>query len=448
LISGSDKEPPSALDFIASKSSRADQRCGHRVFRWGRAVLYGFLLLALLLAGLVLSVVETQPDVALTPPAAGSLNEAQSLMSLRLRNHQRKGLLKSIFLTEEDLTAAVQYFLMKQNLAANTRVSLNGSRAECTITIRLPVSFASLFLNINLQAQDELGKANLKALRIGDLSLPPAFARRIFDGITQHTPLADYLVFADQVIKGIRIADNRLEVSLNWSRQTLSQAQALFLDEEAKARLLVYHNELAEILDQAGAQKWISLGSLTQPLFSLALKRSEKSDATQENHALILVLSAYVTGKNLAPLLPKGRRSYPSPRVVLLNRRLDIAQHFMGSAALSITGHRTLADLVGMAKEINDTHSGSGFSFTDLAADRAGAKFGKMAVKTEKTARKLQEIMSQGANESAFMPSIGGLPENLGAAEFSQRFGDINSPAFTAVRNQIDDRIAGCRLYQ
>ncbi len=416
-----------------------------------RAISWGFLVLLLLLFILGLLVLETTPGVALNSPPTDvqTAKQASSVINFSVHKAHRKGLLKSIELTAEDLAAAMQYFLARKQVEGNTLISLKESRMDCRITVKLPIPFANLFFNGILLAANEQNKLTLKSLSIGHITLSQSVAEWFVDRVARHTPLAEYLVFADQVIKDVRIADSRLQVTFNWSRQTVNQAQSLFLDEDARARLLVYYNALGEILNQASERSWVPLEAVTQPLFSLALTRSAEGGATQENYALILVLSAYVTGKNLASLLPpKGRRTNPLPRLILLHRRLDIAQHFMGSAGLAISGHRTLADLVGIAKEINDIHSGSGFSFTDLAADKAGALFGKMAVKAEKTARKLQQVMSQATDESAFMPNLSDLPENLSAAAFKERFGDINSQAFLDIKGQIEARIAGCTLYQ
>ena len=71
-----------------------------------------------------------------------------------------------------------------------------------------------------------------------------------------------------------------------------------------------------------------------------------------------------------------------------------------------------------------------------------------MAVGSEESARRVQEVLSQAQEESAFMPAIRDLPENLGAEDFARQFGNIESPQFQALKTQIEERIAGCRLYQ
>jgi uncharacterized protein YfiM (DUF2279 family) len=58
--------------------------------------------------------------------------------------------------------------------------------------------------------------------------------------------------------------------------------------------------------------------------------------------------------------------------------RYDSAQHFVISAALAAWAGEPAANAIGVYKEIDDSRRGSGFSFADLAADRAGTRFGEV----------------------------------------------------------------------
>lgn len=44
-----------------------------------------------------------------------------------------------------------------------------------------------------------------------------------------------------------------------------------------------------------------------------------------------------------------------------------------------------LADVVGLFKEMEDSRGGSGLSFNDIAADRAGTRMGELAVSQQRT---------------------------------------------------------------
>ncbi|MDD1649738.1 MAG: hypothetical protein LUO80_05020, partial [Methylococcaceae bacterium] len=138
----------------------------------------------------------------------------------------------------------------------------------------------------------------------------------------------------------------------------------------------------------------------------------------------------------------------PARRGVLLNKRVDTAKHFLGAAAMAMSGQGTLVEMIGLAKELHDTHDGSGFSFVDLAADEAGALFGKSAVRTPAIARRIQEILSQSAEETQFIPLLKDLPESMDAEEFTARFKAIGSPEYQAMKEEIYARIKALPLYR
>ena len=49
----------------------------------------------------------------------------------------------------------------------------------------------------------------------------------------------------------------------------------------------------------------------------------------------------------------------------------------------------------------------SGFSFTDIGADRTGVRFAELAVSSDENARKVQRIMGIGVKEDDFMLNFG-----------------------------------------
>jgi hypothetical protein len=396
-------------------------------------------------------VIETRP---LVPPNQDPTHEylarTRQLLSTTVQFTQTDNRERLIILTDSDLTAAANFAFLQKKLEGHANCSIKGNRLKLVATVRLPIKSTPLFLNFRVIADDGEPHAIIKQVKLGRLALPRIVVKALLNGFLNFTPLFRYSQVGDKLVKEIRIVDGRLQVTVNWNRDALSQAKGLITDLADKERLLVYNDKLAEIINQSQLKRFMRLGPLMQHLFALAKSRSDSNDdPIAENRALILVLSAYVNGKNIAQWLPSNHPpAIPPRREVLLNRRTDTAQHFMASAALAMSGHSTLANMIGLAKEMNDTHSGSGFSFTDLAADQAGTLFGKTAIRSEDKARRVQAILSQSADESLFMPNIKDLPENLSPAEFAVRFKDIQSPEFNALKRQIEERILACSLYQ
>ena len=101
-------------------------------------------------------------------------------------------------------------------------------------------------------------------------------------------------------------------------------------------------------------------------------------------------------------MVPEAR-DWPraASRGLTMAGRGDLAQHFTVSAAVSAAAGAALADFIGLYKEIDDARRGSGFSFADLAADRAGTRLGQLATATEESARRLQRPSCAPAPSSA-----------------------------------------------
>jgi hypothetical protein len=106
-----------------------------------------------------------------------------------------------------------------------------------------------------------------------------------------------------------------------------------------------------------------------------------------------------------------------------------------------------LSDAIGLYREVDDSRGGSGFSFNDIAADRAGTRFGELATGSAAGARQLQQRIAAGIKESALMPAVADLPEFMPEAEFKRRFGGIGAPAYQRMMADIERRVAACPLY-
>lgn len=384
---------------------------------------------------------STQHNLATTRDILHATSKPPDLFKDKVRN---------IALTEGDLSAVANYALTRKKLEGFAQANIYDKRLVILATIRLPNRFAQYYLNLKLIADDAEPRAYVKQVKAGFIALPKPVVRSVFWWLTYTTQLGRYVELTLPLLQDVRIGDGRLKIALNWDREVMGQVQGLVADLADKERLRVYHAKLAETLAQSQSKRFIGLTNLIRPLFELAKQRSlaEGGNAMEENRAVILALAAYANGKNLAPAIyPDAETPELIRRDVLLGRRVDAAQHFTASAVMAISGHRAFADMVGLAKEFNDTHGGSGFSFIDLAADEAGAIFGKTAISSDETARRVQDILSQSTDESAFMPNTKDLPENLTAEDFARLYGDTDSPQFLELKKKIEDRIAACKLY-
>jgi hypothetical protein len=123
-----------------------------------------------------------------------------------------------------------------------------------------------------------------------------------------------------------------------------------------------------------------------------------------------------------------------------LHGRRDFAEHFLISAALSVNGGSRLANAIGLVKEEEDANKGSGFSFTDLAANRAGVRLGERA--TGDSAREVSRQLAAARSDADLLPDFRDLPEFMPQAEFDRRFGPVGGARYNAVIDRIDARLA------
>jgi hypothetical protein len=260
----------------------------------------------------------------------------------------------------------------------------------------------------------------------------------------------EYFILATRPIKAVRIDEDKIAITYHSSAETLQQARQLLSHGSDNPAQNVYQKKLADIVARHDPEWRLSLAELLQPLFELAYRRSSPDNAVEENRLVILTVNDYVNKQEAARMINDSapRTSEKSPYAAFMYKRIDLAQHFIGSAALTASVNGQVAKVVGEQKELSDAEGGSGFSFIDLAADKAGTRFGEIATSSPDNARKIQKAMAAVKNYSDFMPDPRDLPEKMDAAEFKRLFGGIDSPTYRHIVEQIDARIAAMPIYQ
>ncbi|MBI3463667.1 MAG: hypothetical protein HY000_11510 [Planctomycetes bacterium] len=120
-----------------------------------------------------------------------------------------------------------------------------------------------------------------------------------------------------------------------------------------------------------------------------------------------------------------------------LRSRHDLAQHFFVSAQLTALVGAGLAETAGIAKELHDAQTDSGFSFTDLCADLAGVAFAKRVLERELSLTDL----SSSFQVSDHLPDLAGLRDGIPHADFVREFGSPSDPRFLKVVAEIRGRM-------
>jgi hypothetical protein len=126
--------------------------------------------------------------------------------------------------------------------------------------------------------------------------------------------------------------------------------------------------------------------------------------------------------------------------VPTLRGRADLLKHFAISAALSLLLGPDGAAGVGVAKELSDARGGTGFSFADLLADRAGIEWMRR-LRTLEAAAALRDVAASFSG-AEWMPDPAGQPEGLSMASFEREYGGVGDPRFAKKREELAASVA------
>ena len=192
---------------------------------------------------------------------------------------------------------------------------------------------------------------------------------------------------------------------------------------------------------------------LLQLTFAFAEDNSHQADAIEPSKAAILALGTILGEERVAQVAKRKIDVGRSNEIKALYRRItlrgrnDLARHFWVSAALAVLSDESRSMDVGIAKELMDaTAGGSGFSFVDLTADRAGTLFATAATRDSKSARSLQVTIQKGVVTSDFFPEVEGLPEGLTRDVFQEEYGGLGGAKTNEIVEEIQRRLNECPI--
>lgn len=407
-------------------------------------------LVFLLLAGAVAAVLLAFDDRPLVAEV-GRLTPAQveRAVALLRANDPRKledGQLGQVSLTDDQMALAISYAIGRVT-AGGAEVRADDAALRLRATVQVPRSPLGRYLNVDAALTEDEALPRVQALRIGSIPVPRWLAdlamRRAVGALHADADTRS----AAEMIRSVRFAPGRMRVTYRWQEDTVKRLRARLVPEADQARMRAYSDHLVRAARTL--PKGAGLHELLAPMLELAAQRSAAGDPASENRIALLVLEAHVNGRDLGLLVP-GAREWPRPRRLspTLQGRRDFAQHFMTSAVVAALAGTAFSDALGIYKEVDDARGGSGFSFTDLAADRAGTRFGERSVRSHDHARSIQDAARSGLADADLMPPARDLPEHLSEAEFRSRFGGLDDPRYLRVAEEIERRLDTLPLYR
>ena len=341
------------------------------------------------------------------------------------------------------------------------QAQVNPSGLTTFMTLPVSVLGKAYYLNASVQVHPSSGPLDIKQVTLGMLTVPGETALNVLGW------------FADQLwgpgkganllamVRSVQFQQDEVKVEVTrpggWDLQRLKQSglsvyRELFSSPQQTADLEFYYKIAA---DYAVANPNSSLVSYFQLLFRQAQRRTavyqdEPGRAQQENQAVLLAMAQLLGGRNLQLLVNEVKRSPggKAPRVTLA-RRPDLQQHFIYSATIHLLTNQNVSDTVGEAKELLDSiKGGSGFSFVDLLADRAGVRFAQIAIGSPSSAAALQQFFSQERSEAELFPSKSKLPEGISQQDFEQQYQSVDSEDYRKILADINLRLDALPLYQ
>jgi hypothetical protein len=417
----------------------------HKKLRRGLQVLAIALGLPCALAlGLGAAALQAQPLVTQVSEINPSdITRAVSLARAHDPRRTPPGQIVTLQLTDHDMDVLLNHAASRW-LGAATRVTMQQNGASLQASLHLPQGLLSPFghwLNLQLGLQETAGLPWVTSLQVGGLHLPARLGTWLAVQMIDRAGFLNELDLAGDLIKKVDFSPQQLTVSYALHGDSAQRMVAALLPAGEAERLRVYTDLLVRLVAGQPAFSEMSMARCLGPLFALARERSRSdTDAVAENRAAIVALTLYANGRGMDTLLPAAR-SWPKPKPLrlTLSGRPDFPLHLLISAALVVESSSPLSKAIGVWKEVADSRGGSGFSFNDIAADRAGTRLGELAMTQP---LRLQSVLAKGVNESDVMPAWADLPEFMPEAEFKQRYGGVGAPGYLAMLAEIDKRVS------
>jgi hypothetical protein len=403
---------------------------------------WGLLLLVLAAVGLLATALQREPAVLLHhQPAPEDVARGVDLAREHDPRRAFPGRVSAAQLSERDVDVLLNHAAHRL-LDAATRVTFERGAATVRASVHLPANPFGSWLNLRVRVMQTGGLPAVAEVQAGGLPLPVWLGEWLALQTAARAGFRDELKLAAEVVQRVAFAPQQVLVVYAWQGDSARRMLAALTRPDEQERLRAYTQRLAEVSARQGSDWTASLAPFIGPMFELAQQRSQTgadADAAAENRAAILVLTLYANGRGIDAVVPAAR-GWPRARPLRLTLagRDDFPRHLLVSAALAVESTGPLSKAVGIYKEIADSRGGSGFSFNDMAANRAGTRLGELAVSQP---RKLQAALARGVREEDILPPWADLPEFMPEPEFKRRFGGVGEPAYVAMMAEIDRRV-------
>ena len=411
----------------------------------------------------VIALVDDKPTVVeVDKPTPQSLKLAKSTLKKINYTLQLPGGAKVISIDQQQLTAI---FALVSDVFSNISARQNSSESSLMISasIEVPGNPFGRYINVSSFIPDDYSDSEAGITTIGSISISNRTLVALISKVVLWSAGDEFFELEGDLVKDISMQQGILRLRVNpeldtrlllaklksQGRETLD----VVMPQQQFADVQYYYDYLVQSTALAADMKLtVSLFDFVKLALEKASERSLDTGAQRENISALLAV-ALLAGDSelkraLATLLNIQHVSNTRFRVNLAGRR-DLNLHFIYSVVLTILADQGMTLSIGEIKEISDSAAGgSGFSFIDLTADRAGVRFAEYAIANDSDARRLQYHIARQQTEESMFPDISLLQEGLSEAEFRRQYQDTESPAYRLVVAEIDRRINALVVYQ
>ena len=413
---------------------------------------------------ILLAALETAPTIIENEPL--TMREASAVENLIL-NMAPESLGESsiigLSLDISEINLLVRYSLRLTGLSEkwSARLAVKENTVISTINWNLVSGWLPVYMNLSGTFLNEDDQLHLSQLTVGKIKLPENWMTW-FETVIRTNVLTSSVAY--QMFTQIRdkisvnsIADSKIQIEMQWEPELVlqisDQAQRLLISSADQERIIKYYLLINDIITTLPSDtRAISLTALLAPMFDAAYKNSMvNDDPIGENRALFQTLAIYVNNDEISKLIEESDvRNIPKAKFieVRLLRRQDLAQHVASIAAISVSLGPELAELVSITKETYDARYRSGFSFSDLTANKVGLALADLAIKDRVSAIELQRRLANVETESDLIPEVGSNRDGISESDFNAIYADRNSADYVERINEIRIAIESKPIFQ
>lgn len=332
--------------------------------------------------------------------------------------------------------------------------SVEADRIALELSLGPPWLPLGLWANLGLDIAAPADGLHVAAARVGALPLPPALVEaglvRALDRALGGHGLGRAALDG---VTGIAVEDDAAVVEFGLGAgdraallAQLREAMRMPAGEAALDAIRRHIHSLQMELADGSLPRDGSVLPYLRSMIGRAAAMSQRQTAPEDSviaGAGLLALAIYCGEEALAPaigiLYTEEMRAGNGCEGATLGGRDDLKRHFLVSAGLQAASTGSAALGIGELKELLDSDGGSGFSFDDMAANIAGARFA--AAFLAAPSQEWPALAAAIGAESDVLPEVGDLPSGMSQAEFEARFGAVDSEDYRAMIAEIERRV-------